>query len=193
MHCAIVLAAGKSRRMGRQKLLLPIGGVPTIARVVDALLASPIDQVSIVVGADRAAIAAALEGREVQFVVNEEPDSDMLDSIRCGLAAVPNNCDAVLVALGDQPHLEAEIITKLLSAFGKASSIVVPTFEGRRGHPIVFSTSHLAEIMTHYDGVGLRGLLAAHPDETHEVEVTSSSVLEDMDEPHDYDRLTSKD
>src|SRR5262245_22201672 len=102
---AIVLAAGRSRRMGTQKLLLPLRGKPVIAHPVDALLRSGMAQpIAVVLGASPEPLRAALPGREVQFV-EAGATEDMLESIRTGLRALPSSCDGILVALGDQPRL----------------------------------------------------------------------------------------
>ncbi len=135
MIAAIVLAAGRSRRMGAQKLLLPLGGVPMIARVVDAVLAGTVDDVVVVIGPGGERIAAALAGRPVRFIANPNPDGEMLGSVRCGLRALPPKCEAALVVLGDQPGLTAGLIATLVGAFRSSGrGIVVPTHCGRRGH-----------------------------------------------------------
>ena len=117
MKCAIVLAAGRSRRMGTQKLLLPFGGTTVVAHVADELLASAIDHVLVVVGRHAEAIAAALAGRPVALVANPDHDGPMLDSVRCGLRALPPGCEAVLVALGDQPAVTTTLVDAMASAF----------------------------------------------------------------------------
>ena len=115
MICSIVLAAGRSRRMGSQKLLLGLGGRPVIARIVDEVLRGPVDSVFVVVGPDGGRIAEALADRQIEFVTNTDPESEMLSSIRCGLRALPDDCTAVLVVLGDQPGIRAEAIAALVA------------------------------------------------------------------------------
>src|SRR5579885_2915864 len=116
MVCALLLAAGRSRRMGTQKLLLPFGGSTVVSHIVDELLASPVGQVIIVTGNDGPAIRKALEGRAVHFVSNRDPNAEMLSSVRCGLAALPANCQTVLLALGDQPGIRRELVGRLVEA-----------------------------------------------------------------------------
>jgi len=111
----------------------------------------------------------------------------MLSSVRCGLRACPQSCNAILVALGDQPSITPHLINKIIAAFDPTKhSIVVPTHAGQRGHPILFASAHRDEILTSLDNIGLRGLLAAHPVEVLEIESESASILSDMDLPDDY-------
>ncbi|MCX7016470.1 MAG: nucleotidyltransferase family protein [Candidatus Sumerlaeota bacterium] len=186
---AIVLAAGRSRRMGGQKLLLPFAGQTIIAHVVDQLLQSEIDETHVVVGADSVRIAEALAGRSVSFVSNPGPDADMLSSVRCGLRALPPQCEAVLVALGDQPSITTDLVNEMLRAFASCGKgILVPAHGGRRGHPLLVSLRYRDEILTCYDADGLRALLRAHPGDVHDLPVAAASILSDVDTPEDYRR-----
>lgn len=196
MICAIVLAAGRSERMGTQKLLLRLRGKPIIAGILDELIRSPLRQIFVVVGRDAEQIQSALAGRAVTFVSNPEPDGDMLSSVRCGLRVLPASCEAVLVVLGDQPGVTSKLVGELMRAFraelpeGGAPNgdIIVPTHAGRRGHPLLFAARFRDEILTRYDGIGLYELLAAHSEEVVELEVSTAAQLEDMDGPEDYQR-----
>jgi len=189
MICAIVLAAGLSRRMGAQKVLLPFGGKTVIAHIVDQLLGSRIDKVYMVTGHQAERISGELSDRAVSIVNNPDYESGMLSSVRCGLRALPEQCKGVLVVLGDQPSITSKLIDRMLQSFETIEKrILVPFYNGRRGHPILFSGLYREEILTHYDDVGLRGLLHAHPDEVFELTVSNSSVLSDMDYPQDYQR-----
>jgi molybdenum cofactor cytidylyltransferase len=188
--CAVVLAAGRSRRMGGgvQKLLLPLGGTTVVGRVVDALLRSAVDEVIVVSGPD-GAVADALSHLPIRIVRNLGAGAEMLSSARCGLRALPNECEAVLLALGDQPGLTPQLVDEMLRAFAACGrGILVPTYEGRRGHPLLFSTSYRDEVLARYDGEGLRGLLRAHPDDVLEMPVAQPAVVEDLDRPDDYRR-----
>jgi molybdenum cofactor cytidylyltransferase len=189
MTCAIVLAAGLSSRMGVQKLLLPFGGKTVIGHIVDQLLASSVDEVYVVVGHHAERISAELSGRAVSIVNNTNYKSGMLSSVRCGLLNLPEKCRDVMVVLGDQPSVTTELIDRMLKSFAAAEkSILVPLYKGKRGHPILFSLKYRDEIMTHYDDVGLRGLMHDHSEEVFELTVPTASVLCDMDYPEDYRR-----
>jgi len=187
MICAIALAAGRSRRMGVQKLLLDYGGKTVISHIVEQLLDSVIDRVYVVVGHDRHRVAE--ESRGVSVVFNEDYRTGMLSSVRCGLRAIPETCRAVLVALGDQPAITSKLVDEMVRAYDATEKgIVVPTYAGRRGHPLIISTRYRDRILTGYDDVGLRGLLREHPGDVLELAVLTHHVCLDMDEPSDYSR-----
>jgi molybdenum cofactor cytidylyltransferase len=182
---AIIVAAGASRRMGTQKLLLPFGGKTVIEHVIDRVKAAGIADVVAVVGVDQAVVGVARRC-DVRVVVNATPDDGMLSSVRSGLRAVPDSADAVMVILGDQPSISSALLRAMLAAWEVSPGrILVPTFEGRRGHPLMFSLDYREEVLTRYDEEGLRGLLR-----THERDISGlpaeASVLADMDDLEDY-------
>ena len=117
----------------------------------------------------------------------------MLGAVRCGLRAVPQDASAALVAPGDQPGVTAEVVATVVGAFGVSGrGIVVPTHAGRRGHPLLIALRYRDEIMTRYDGTGLRGLLQAHPEDVLEVEVAAPGAVQDIDTPEQYARATAR-
>jgi len=189
MICAIVLAAGRSQRMGTQKLLLPIGGKPVITRIVDQLLQSLLQEIIVVVGRDAGMVQAALPARAVTFVTNPDFDSDMISSIRCGLRTILNGCKAVLVVLGDQPNLTSQLVTRMIAAYNESGrGIIVPSLGIHRGHPVLLAARFGDELLRSDTTIGLRGLLDAHPDEIFRLDVPDASELEDMDTREDYQR-----
>jgi CTP:molybdopterin cytidylyltransferase MocA len=113
----------------------------------------------------------------------------MLSSVRCGLRALPASCQGVLVVLGDQPSVTPGLVTALIAAFRDSGrGIVVPAWNGRRGHPMLLAARFREEVLRQHDGVGLRGVLSAHPEEVLEIDAGSPAVLDDMDTPEDYAR-----
>lgn len=182
---AIVPAAGRSRRMGTQKLLLPFAGSTVIGHVVNTLLSSPVRGVVVVTSPDGEAVAVAAKNAGAIVVVNDDPAAEMLTSVRCGIRALPGDCTAALVALGDQPTVRPQLIADMIAA---GASIVVPTFGGRRGHPLLIGSRWFDDVLTRYDGVGLRGLLADHAHQVLELPVADERVLQDMDDPAAYRR-----
>jgi len=193
MLSALLFAAGRSRRMGMQKLLLPWRGKPMVAHVVDELLRSPVEDVVVVVGSDGKPIRDAIADRQVRVVINPQPEAEMLDSVRCGLRAISEDVSAVVVALGDQPGITAEVVETLTQCFQTMGrGIVVPVYQGKRGHPLLFSTAYRDEILARHEGRGLRGLLDAHPEDVYELEVGTSGVLQDVDSREDYRRMIER-
>jgi len=195
---AILLAAGQSRRMGAQKLLLPFGGGTVVGHIAGEILRTPVARILVVVGTDGARVAAALENECVSsevprssltFVTNPNPAGDMLSSVRCGLRALPADSEAVLVALGDHPSITAGLVARIVQASRDSGrGIVVPVYGGKRGHPLLFCARYFQEVLARYDDLGLRGLLRAHPEDVFELPADSASVLSDMDYPQDYQR-----
>ena len=184
---AIVLAAGASRRMGRQKVLLPFAGSTVIEHIVGELRAGGVTDVVVVTGKDPDRVEAQLANANVRFAHNADFESGMLSSVRVGLQSVGDNWDGVCIALGDQPSIRGETVKMLLDAFD-GTSIVRPTFDGRGGHPIVIGRGYFDEVLTDFDDVGLRGLFDRRRDSVVSVPIGHEGVLRDMDYPEDYVR-----
>ena len=183
---AVVLAAGLSRRMGGpNKLLAPIDGVPMIARVVDAFLASKAEPVIVVLGHQAADVRAALAGRDVRFVENPAYEEGLGASLRAGIEAVGEGVDGALVGLGDMPLVRPAHIDALIDAFDPAGSetIVVPVHDRKRGHPVLWSSRHFAEMRKLGGDVGARGLLERHADAVRAVPIADDAVHVDVDTP----------
>jgi molybdenum cofactor cytidylyltransferase len=185
----VVLAAGQSSRMGRQKLLLPYGGTTVVRRIVDELFAAGLDRVIAVTGHDAEAVAEALEGSGAEIARNPLPERGMLSSAQCGVAAAPN-ASGWLIALGDQPGLRSPIARVLAERHAAApEGILVPVIDGRRGHPILVPGAFRDELLgNRFANEGLRGLFRAYPDSVTEVVVKDDWILRDMDYPADYRR-----
>jgi molybdenum cofactor cytidylyltransferase len=194
MIVAVVPAAGLSRRMGACKQLLPFAGTTVIGHIVDELKRSRIDEIRVVVGHQADWLREELLPRGVRIIVNPDyQQTEMLDSIRCGLAELPPECRAVLVALADQPAIRAELIDAMIECFAATGrGIVVPVYSGHRKHPLLFAASYCNEILSSYDQVGLRGLMAAHMDDVFEMSIADHLAIADMDYPEDYRRELAK-
>ncbi len=187
MIWAIVLAAGESRRMGTQKLLLPFGEATVVEAVVRAALASRVDRALAVLGSDRDAVRKKLEPAGVDFAVNEDFAKGMLSSVQAGFKALPADAEAAVVMLGDQPFLPASVVDAVIGAYRESGKgIVVPAFRGRRGHPVLVDLKYRDEVIGLDPADGLRQLMRAHPEDIVEAEVEDANILRDLDVPEDY-------
>lgn len=193
MIWAIVLAAGESRRMGTPKLLLPFGEMSMIEMVVKTLLRSKTDKILVVLGSDREKIMALLKDKKVDIAINRRYREGMLSSIQTGFQALPQETEAALVCLGDQPSIPASVIDQMIVRYKKEkNSIILPVYEKRRGHPILIDTKYKDEVLGLSPAIGLRALIHNHPEDVLEVEVEAQSILKDIDYPEDYRRELRK-
>jgi molybdenum cofactor cytidylyltransferase len=183
---ALVLAAGRSTRMGGpNKLLAEIGGKPLVRIVTEQALASRAAPVIVVTGHERAKVEAALAGLRVRFVHNPDYAAGLSTSLKAGLAALPPEIDGTVVCLGDMPQVTASLIDRMLEAFDPARGalVVVPTIEGKRGNPVVWSRRFFPDLMTLEGDVGARHLIATYADAVAEVPLEDSAALTDVDTP----------
>ena len=188
---AIVLAAGESKRMGRNKLLLDIGRQTLIERVTEAVSNSQVDRVIVVTGFDRDSVRKKLVEKNVRVVYNRRYQEGMATSIREGLKHIDPEAHSVLIALGDQPLIGSRMIDQLIDAHRKASKgIACPTFRGRRGHPVIFDLEKYGKGLSELRGdIGGRKLLEAHTDDLLEVAVDCPGAIRDIDVWKDYEEL----
>ena len=182
---ALVLAAGRSRRMAPvNKLLVKDGeGVPMVARVVDNVLASHARPVVVVTGHERERVETALAGRPVRFAHAEDYAEGLSASLKAGLATLPADIDGVVVCLGDMPLVAGPFIDRLIAAFDpeEGRAIAMPTFRGKQGNPMLWSREFLPEMMAITGDVGARHLVGKHADRVVEVEMADDAVLKDFD------------
>lgn len=184
---AIVLAAGESKRMGSPKMLLPWKGKTIIEQVVENALASYVSGVVLVLGAGSYGIKSITSRYDIIHCYNEQYQSGMLSSVRCGFNALPDECSAVVVMPGDQPMIGADEINRVITARGRSGKgIVVPVYEGRRGHPLLIDSSYREEVMALPENEGLRALAARYPGDVFEAETDDPSVVRDIDTREDY-------
>ncbi|HML14508.1 MAG TPA: molybdopterin-binding/glycosyltransferase family 2 protein [Xanthobacteraceae bacterium] len=183
---ALVLAAGRSTRMGGpNKLLAEIGGKPLVRIVTEQALASRAAPVIVVTGHERPKVEAALAGLRLRLVHNPEYAAGLSTSLKAGLAALPGNVDGAIVCLGDMPQVTAALIDRMLEAFDPARGalIVVPTIDGKRGNPVVWSRRFFPDLMALEGDVGARHLIATYADAVVEVPMEDSAALTDVDTP----------
>jgi molybdenum cofactor cytidylyltransferase len=171
---AIILAAGRSTRMGGpNKLLAELNGKKLVRIVAEQALASKASPVIVVTGHQGAEIEAALKGLNVKFVHNPAFADGLATSVKAGVGAVPDGTDGAVILLGDMPLIDAKLVDRLLDTFApdRGSLIVVPVAGGRRGNPVLWSRRFFSELMTLDGDVGARHLIARHMEAVTEVEV----------------------
>ena len=186
---AILLAAGRSRRMGAFKPLLPFGGRTVIECGVSNLRAGGIDEIVVVVGHRAEDVRQQLKGFGVSFAVNPDPDSEMNVSIALGVEQVSSDAGALIVALVDHPAVPPEVIRILIDEWKRGATLVQPEHAGRGGHPVLIDMAYRDELLVLDPAQGLRGLFAAHREKVRRVKVESAYVARDMDTWEDYRRL----
>jgi molybdenum cofactor cytidylyltransferase len=183
---AVVLAAGRSTRMGGpNKLLAEIAGRPLARIVVEEALASRARPVIVVVGHERAKVENALAGLPVEVVYNPDFAQGLGTSVRAGIAAVPAEADGAIVCLGDMPQVDAAVIDRLMAAFDpdRGALIVMPTVEGRRGNPVLWSRRFFHDLMAIEGDVGARHFIGRYSEAVADVPLEGSAALVDVDTP----------
>jgi molybdenum cofactor cytidylyltransferase len=183
---AVVLAAGRSTRMrGSNKLLAEIARRPLVCIVAEEALASRADPVIVVAGHQRAEVEKALAGLRVRIVHNPDFAEGLGTSLRVGIAAVPADSDAAIVCLGDMPRVDAALMNRLIAAFDpdRGALVVVPTFEGKRGNPVLWSRRFFPDLMAIEGDVGARHLIGRYSEAVAEVPVEGKAALVDVDTP----------
>jgi molybdenum cofactor cytidylyltransferase len=186
---AILLAAGRSRRMGVFKPLLPFGDRTVIECCITNLRAVDLQDIIVVVGHRAEEIRERLRTLSLTFAVNPEPDSAMGVSIGRGVEQVNPNAHALIIALADHPAVPAATIKVLIDEWRQGARLVQPEHEGRGGHPVLIDLAYRSELLALDSEGGLRSLFAAHRDQVKRVPVESPYVARDMDTWEDYRRL----
>ena len=187
MITALILAAGQSKRMGQPKMSLPWGEKTVLEQVIVTFKAAGVDDVLVVTGGAREQVEALI-GNSARKVFNPDyAEGEMLSSVQVGLAGLKPGVEAVLIGLGDQPQVQERCVRLVLDEYHKSgASIIVPSFQMRRGHPWLVARSYWDEILAMRSPASLRDFLNSHQDEIRYVEFDNNSILQDMDTPEDY-------
>jgi molybdenum cofactor cytidylyltransferase len=191
---AVILAAGRSSRMGRNKLLLDLAGKPILCHAVDQALAAGLGEIVVVSGHQASKVREALGDRPVRIVEAREHKLGMSASLKAGIRALNPKAEAALVMLGDMPEVSAPLLRSLVAAYNplEGRSIVVPTVAGKRGNPVLFDRRYFEEMLALEGDVGARHLIGAHDDQVAELAIDDAAVFTDVDTPEAYDRLLAK-
>ncbi len=192
---AVLLAAGRSTRMGAvNKMLAEIGGKPLVRIAAEQALASRAKPVIVVTGHEREKVEQALNGLNVRFVHNPDYADGLAGSVKTGIAAVPKESDGAIVCLGDMPQVDSGLIDKLLAAFDpeRGALIVVPSIDGRRGNPVVWSRRFFSELMAITGDIGARHLIGQYAEAVSEVPVAGEAALTDVDTPESFSAVKAE-
>lgn len=188
---AIVLAAGRSSRMGpRNKLLELVDRKPIIVRVVGTALQSGTKPVIVVTGFEADRVAAALHGLDVNMVNNTGYAQGLSTSLHAGLAALPPDCDGAVIFLGDMPRIESSDIAALITTAKDRNTICVPISNGNVGNPVLWGAAYFPEMMQLSGDAGAKQLLAQHAERVVHVPIASDRIFTDIDTPADLAQLT---
>jgi len=184
---AILLGAGESKRMGVDKLSLPWGRRTILEHCFETLLRSEVEELVVVLGIRNKEVKNLFQGRKVKIVINPHSKRGMSTSIWKGLQAIHPSSDGILIALGDQLFLKTGTINALIRAFGQGKGgIVVPSFQGEKGHPVIFHRRYKRELLNLKGDVGGRSIIERHPEDVRVVPVKSIGVVKDVDTWQDY-------
>jgi molybdenum cofactor cytidylyltransferase len=192
---AVVLAAGRSTRMGAvNKMLAEIGGKPLVRIATEQALASRAKPVIVVTGHERERVEQALAGLPVRFVHNPAYADGLAGSVKTGIGAVPAESDGAIVCLGDMPQVDSGLIDKLLAAFDpeRGALVVMPSIDGRRGNPVVWARRFFNDLMTITGDIGARHLIGQYAEAVVEVPLSGEAALTDVDTPESFSAVKAE-
>jgi molybdenum cofactor cytidylyltransferase len=185
--CAIILAAGESKRMGFPKMLLTFEGRTMIENVIANVTESKVAKIMVVLGAYREALVEQIGKLPVKYCYNDNYKEGMLSSVQCGLRNISSDYNAALVFQGDQPLITPNAINSVIDAYlSSGKGIVIPVYDAKRGHPLLVDLKYRDEIEKLTPDEGLHSLSNKFPDDVLEVETTESGILRDFDTLDEY-------
>jgi|WetSurMetagenome_2_1015567.scaffolds.fasta_scaffold172467_2 molybdenum cofactor cytidylyltransferase len=184
---AVLLAAGASERMGTLKQLLPLRDKPVITHCIDSIISSGVSDLVVVLGLNGGLIEETISHLPVNVTFNNDPLSDMAESIRTGLQGISYSSTGVLICPGDYPLVSPQTLKMLLDRHMKEPDrIILPAYHGRRGHPGLFPRQIAAEI---FQGLTLRDIVRRDEKRLRQIEVPDEGILLDMDTTEDYKKI----
>ena len=182
----IILAAGSARRFGSAKQLLEVDGQAMVRRAVQAALLGGLYPIVVVLGARADQVAAAIEDLDVTIVNNRAHADGLSTSIKSGIAGLGVKVDAIAFLTSDQPGLDGALVSEVVAAFSANESMIVRPVSGTTaGHPVIFDSCFVKELMAVEGDVGGAQIIARHPEAVHEVSIIGHERLRDVDRPED--------
>jgi xanthine dehydrogenase accessory factor len=193
MISAIILAAGQASRFGQCKQLMPLGGKVLLQHVLDNLGASKVDDIVVILGARAAEIQETVTFGRARVVMNRDHAQGMSTSIQAGLRSLSPETEAAMIVLADEPFVTTHTYDTLVDEYrAKRASVVVPTYQGFRGNPVVVDRSLFAEMMEIRGDIGCRAIFGEHPQSIVKVPVADRGVVTDIDTMEDFRGVTSR-
>ena len=192
---AVLLAAGRSERMGRNnKLLLNVDGIPLVRKSAINILNSNVTSMTVVTGFDENKIINALSGLNVNFVKNINFQEGLSSSLKAGLANITPTPSAVIICLADMPKIQPEYINQLIENFNplKGWEICIPTNNGKRGNPVLIGSRFFPYIFETSGDFGAKQVMKQHSDKIVEVEIGTSDIHFDIDTQDEYENFTTR-
>lgn len=187
---AVILAAGEGIRMGKIKQLLPWGETTLLGSVIDLFVEGGIHDIIVVVGHAANQICEVLKDKPVRWVINEEYKKGMSTSLKKGIAALDPDVQAAFLALGDIPLVRLETVKGMIEKFeAEQAEIIIPCYQERRGHPVLFSQKLFSELLAITGDKGARDIIRKHEDKVYRFPVDDPGILQDVDTWQEYERL----
>lgn len=187
---AVILAAGKSSRMGQIKQLLPFDNKVLLQHVIDSVQLSIVNTALLILGFQSEEIKRSIDPKGLKIIKNNQYLNGMSSSIKSGLSSLSKDCEAVIFILGDQPLVSVELLNKMVDFYSSSKpDILIPTYKNKRGNPVLFSRSMFPELEKLQGDTGGRELFQSHSQLIQYLEVEDSNILLDVDTPADYQSL----